>query len=502
MPIELSPTQQLALDCLNEALPLSHLLVLSAAPGMGNTTVLRELQRRHRGGFLAIEDFPETLAAHHPLAIEEAFAAWVTQALGQHDLVVLDGLDRLVQVVGGCGSYPRMGLLDLVLKKLAVRAEAGGKKLVLGNHGHLPWTVQQLAEVTSIREFNPADYEFLCRIYLDSPAADRLDHAKVHRFAPRLNAHQLKGACAWLRREPDLDTERFLAWLREHELASNVDLSEVQPVTLRDLRGVHEVVESLEANVVLPLENDELASEFRLRPKRGVLLVGPPGTGKTTVGRALARRLQSKFFLIDGTFISGTNQFYGNIHWVFQQAKDNAPAVIFIDDSDVIFESGQELGLYRYLLTMLDGLESASVGRVCVMLTAMDVSNLPPALLRSGRVELWLEMRLPDEAAREEILRRHLEPLPEALAGLRLESLVAATAGYSGADLKRLAQDGKNLVAYDKFRGRPLRDASDYFLSAAETLALNRQRYADAEARARQQRPTRPVYYDVGDGQR
>ena len=68
----------------------------------------------------------------------------------------------------------------------------------------------------------------------------------------------------------------------------------------------------------------------------------------------------------------------------------NAPAIIFIDDSDVIFETGQETGLYRYLLTMLDGLESASAGRVCLMMTAMDVGNLPPALVRSGRIELWL----------------------------------------------------------------------------------------------------------------
>src|SRR6185436_6754904 len=120
-------------------------------------------------------------------------------------------------------------------------------------------------------------------------------------------------------------------------------------------------------------ENDELASALGLKPKRGVLLAGPPGTGKTTIGRALAHRLKSKFFLIDGTSISGTPDFYRRIHHVFQTAKENAPGIIFIDDSDVIFEGGQETGLYRYLLTMLDGLESASAGRICLMMTAMDV---------------------------------------------------------------------------------------------------------------------------------
>jgi tRNA A37 threonylcarbamoyladenosine biosynthesis protein TsaE len=503
MPPALSPAQQAACEELVGALSTGHVFVLEGGPGMGRTTVLREVQRRCGGAWRAVENFVDLLGARHPLAVEEAFADWLMQALAEHDLVVLDDLHLLLQVVGGygCGSYPRSGLVDVVLKKLAAHAAAAGKRLVFGSQcGYTPQVIHHLTFRAPLVDFTPADYEHLCRAYLDGPAAGRLDYAKVHRFAPRLNAHQLQGACVWLRREEGLDTERFLDFLRSRELTSNVDLAEVQPVSLRDLRGVDEVVEALEAHVVLPLENDELASELGLRPKRGVLLVGPPGTGKTTVGRALAHRLQSKFFLIDGTVISGTDRFYAAVHGIFEQAKYNAPAVIFIDDSDVIFESGEELGLYRYLLTMLDGLESASAGRVCLVLTAMDVSSLPPALLRSGRVELWPEMRLPDAAARADILRQHLEPRPAALAELHLEGLVDATDGCTGADLKRLVEDGKNLLAYDKARGRPPRPVSDYFLGAVEALRANRLRYAEAEAHARRQRPARPVYYDVADG--
>ena len=80
-----------------------------------------------------------------------------------------------------------------------------------------------------------------------------------------------------------------------------------------------------------------LATELGIKPKRGVLLAGPPGTGKTTVGRALAHRLKSKFFMIDGTFITGTQNFYGRSHQVFESAKQNPPCIIFIDNSDVIF---------------------------------------------------------------------------------------------------------------------------------------------------------------------
>jgi ATP-dependent 26S proteasome regulatory subunit len=237
-----------------------------------------------------------------------------------------------------------------------------------------------------------------------------------------------------------------------------------------------DVIAALEAKIALPFENPALAEELQLKARRGVLLAGPPGTGKTTIGRALAHRLKGKFFLIDGTVIAGSCDFHDTVSRIFDAAKKNAPAVIFIDDTDVIFEDNSK-GFYRYLLTMLDGLESASAGRVCVMITAMDVGSLPAALLRSGRIELWLETRLPDQAARAEVFRAKLSGLPVPFADADVTVLAAASHNLTGADLNAVVEDGKLAFAHDHVSGLPVKKIESYFLDAIETVRENRRRY-------------------------
>jgi SpoVK/Ycf46/Vps4 family AAA+-type ATPase len=92
-------------------------------------------------------------------------------------------------------------------------------------------------------------------------------------------------------------------------------------------------------------------------------------------------------------------------------------------------------------------------------------------------------MRLPDEQARTEILQQHLAGLPPALQSVEIARLASATDGFTGADLKRLVEDGKALFAYDKARSLPSQAITEYFLAAVQTVRANKQRYAEAEAR-------------------
>ena len=111
-------------------------------------------------------------------------------------------------------------------------------------------------------------------------------------------------------------------------------------------------------------------------------------------------------------------------------------------------------------------------------------AHLPPALVRSGRVELWLEMKLPDPAARTEILSGLIRNLPQELREMDVPRLVAATEGFTGADLKAMIEDGKAVYAYDKANGAKPHPLTEYFLQAIKAVQENKERYATAEAQA------------------
>ncbi len=476
----LSPAQRQAWNWLRQARSCGSVFVLDGTAGCGRTTVARLLAREFDAAVLGAGDLVEAMKDAHPLRLEEEWTRVILEPLRARKAVVVDDFDATSFALGNCHSYPRSGWLETGLHRLCDEARERDAWLLFvgGNSG----TLGTLALHCPIPRFTVKDQEFLFGAAFTPEAVRDVQFEKIFRYAPRLTARQIFRAARFLPAK-GLTTEKILEYLRTCDLVTNVDLGEVEAVDLRDLHGVDAVIERLESNIILPLENDELSKRLNLTPRRGILLYGPPGTGKTTVGRALAHRLKSKFFLIDGTFISGTSDFYNGVIRVFEHAKRNAPAVVFVDDSDVIFEAGEEMGFYRYLLTILDGVESEEAGKLTVMLTAMDIAHLPPALIRSGRVEVWLEMKLPDATARRRILEQRIARSVPEPADFGLDRLVASTESFTGADLRRLVEDGKNLWGYALAQGRAQTPA-DCFQEAAAEIARNKKLLAEAETRA------------------
>jgi transitional endoplasmic reticulum ATPase len=495
-PVKLSPAQSRALEFLLHASPSLPILHIGSYSSLGRTTILQEYCRLRGGHWLDIRPFVEEAAKRDPHALEEAALHALLLAVEHHPVVIVDDFNEFFDYAESCSGNPRGSFYQTVMKTFRLALEGSNRKVVLGGSGNLPNSIATVAWSTSIDAFEMDDYRHLFSEMLGKPLDD-IDFEAVHRFASHLDCHRIERLCHELEGTESLSTNELIEFIQNRGMSSNVDTSEVQQVRFADLCGVDDVIAALEDNIILPLENLALAKQLGLTPKRGVMLAGPPGTGKTTIGRALAHRLRGKFFLIDGTVISGTEYFYQKINHIFYQAMANAPSIVFIDDSDVIFDSGKEHGLYRYLLTVLDGLESERSCDVCVMMTAMDLGNIPPALVRSGRIELWLEMKMPDEESRRKLLQKLFADRVQIDDEQAWPAVIEQSSGFTGADLKRMVQDAKLKMAADMVKNRPVSPFHEYLLRAAKDIHHSRNDYARSAAKALQVNSDRPRWFNV-----
>ncbi len=253
-------------------------------------------------------------------------------------------------------------------------------------------------------------------------------------------------------------------------------------ITFEDVAGVDEAKEDLQ-EIVEFLRDPQKFQRLGGRIPRGVLLVGPPGTGKTLLARAIAGEANVPFFTISGSDF--VEMFVGvgasRVRDMFEQAKKNAPCIIFIDEIDAVGRHrGAGLGggndereqTLNQLLVEMDGFD-ANEGIILIAATNRpDV--LDPALLRPGRFDRQINVPNPDVTGRERILKVHVRKVPLA-PDVDLKTLARGTPGFSGADLMNLvneaallaARRGKRIVTMVEFE-----DAKDKIMMGAERRTL------------------------------
>ena len=227
--------------------------------------------------------------------------------------------------------------------------------------------------------------------------------------------------------------------------ASLTDM-EVPQVSYDDLGGLGNEVAKIREMIELPLRHPELFKRLGVEAPKGVLLHGPPGTGKTMLAKAVAGETSSNFISLGGPEIM--SKFYGEsegkLREIFKEAEENAPSIIFIDEIDSIAPKRDEVTgeaerrIVAQLLSLMDGLNSR--GKVVVIGATNRPNSIDEALRRPGRFDREIEIGIPDRNGRLEILQIHTRGMPLS-DDVDLTKLADRTHGYAGADISALCKE-------------------------------------------------------------
>jgi len=498
--IQLSPTQQKAFDLLVGAIKTkaAPLVELRSPPALGRgygvTSILKSAATQFGVPSLGVS----TALAHDAgegQALKALYAAAIA-SLEKHGLAVIDDLDlavaprsvrrsrTLIGDIKGAGDLYNWEVAPspaMLIKSLSDAAASAHGVIVFSSveDAHLAFINTPL--VVTLGESTVEDYGAILKNVLREGS---VDSEAIYSLHSQLSPADLKAATARVlakQSSGSVSTEALVSSIRDELVSvSAVAPEEVEPVDLAEYPGLEGIKEELERNVLFPLENPEQAKKFGLTPKRGVLLHGQPGTGKTTVGRWLANRLKGKFFLVREMML------HADIIKVFAAAQAAAPSVVFIDDADIVIGGWRPLDghrgsdIFRFLLGRMDGLTSRGkrqreTGDVVVVLTGQNVHWMAEMLLRSGRIELWLKTKLPEPRQKHAILRKYIKDDPGAMELLckngempDVKAAAQASDHFCCADLRRVVSDAKMLAAWDRNSDSKILEGSTYLEKAAE----------------------------------
>jgi hypothetical protein len=196
----LCPVQSEALYFLTHWQADTPILHLSASDSLGRTTVLKEFQRQSGALWIDVRPFVASVAAGHPMAMEDAAWRVLTAAIEEYSHIIVDDFQLLFEFATGCSGYPRSSYYSTVMRAIRLAASSRKCRIVIGSSGNLPEAFSEVAWSTSISEFGVADYRQLFRQIL-SRSLDEIDFDAIYRFAPNLNCHRIIHLCHWMKKQ-------------------------------------------------------------------------------------------------------------------------------------------------------------------------------------------------------------------------------------------------------------------------------------------------------------
>ncbi len=247
-----------------------------------------------------------------------------------------------------------------------------------------------------------------------------------------------------------------------------------KPRTLwNDIGGMQLQIEEIKEVIELPILKPELFEQVGISPPKGILLHGPPGTGKTMLAKAVASSTNSTFIEIVGSEL--VQKFIGEgakmVKEIFQLAREKAPSVIFIDELDAIAARRIEVGTsgerevqrtFMQLLAEIDGFKHLGNVKVIGCTNRKDI--LDPAIMRPGRLERQIRIELPSKEARKEIFQIHMKPMN--VAEIDIEKMLDVSDGMSGADIRSVCTE----AGYFAIRNSRTKVFNDDFVKAVSKV--------------------------------
>src|SRR5215831_1638040 len=295
--------------------------------------------------------------------------------------------------------------------------------------------------VAPLKAIPPIDERYLADA-LESVALIKGDNVMVPYFGGRL-IFQVIGVTAPSTTDTALVTQKTVFNIAQIGIALRDDSTKV---AYEDIGGLKEEIQKVREMIELPLRHPEIFERLGIEAPKGILLHGPPGTGKTLLAKAVANESNSHFISISGPEIM--SKFYGEsearLREIFKEAKEKSPSIIFIDEIDSIAPKREEVTgeverrVVSQLLSVMDGLEAR--GKVIVIAATNRPNAIDPALRRPGRFDREIEIKVPGNSGRLEILQIHTRDMPLDQ-DVDQDKVAAVTHGFVGADLEYLCKE-------------------------------------------------------------
>jgi len=457
-------------------------VLLSGPPGVGKSLIAQVVAESCRASFFRTSG-PEMIVAYHG-AREPLLEDLFRQARARQPAVIfIDEVDVIASRHHlAAGSWEKRATAELLA--LIDRLEPADRIIVIAtstNADELDPSLRRRGRFERVINVGIPTYRDRIEILeihsRGMPLAPDVDLRRIAELTPRFVGADLRALCqeaalsalreilvgghAAVSLEVLADLKitmgHFLHALRRiTPLRVEHSTAELIEVSWDNVGGLNSIRQQLLEAVIHPLRSPKIYADLRARPVRGVLLHGPPGVGKTLLGRALAGETGINFVSMSGTEIlsrcASSDHLIANL---FRRAQQLSPSIIFLDDLDLLSPTRQRGDMaaevekaVAYLLHEIDELED--LRGIVLLAAAQRLEDVPSELLRPGRFDLLVEVPLPDVAALQEIFAIHLRGRPLA-DDVDLEALARLACGFTGADVKAVCQEAAVLAIKEFF---------------------------------------------------